>query len=271
SNPAGKVGKVAYLENNVSVLRTLKETREEFDIYFEWDDKDMGTPGAFYVTNKMNEEFFLVSVTIEYPSEHDKNNIHFDCNSWSYLPGKTPEQLKAYREEELKNLRGDGKGKREKGDRIYDYDVYNDLGFLDSDGQEHHPVLGGPEKPYPRRVRTGRTVIPRNGEKYELPEEVYYVPRDEDFSQQKTLEFLELSKKALGGKVRPLLLSLYSKTTSNEFNSFEEMLKMYEGGNPSVIDFPTPDVIKGGGPRIAKEHIMQLCSKQYSNKRKFGD
>ncbi|XP_017407059.2 seed linoleate 9S-lipoxygenase [Vigna angularis] len=270
---AGKVGNDAYLENNVSVLRTLKETREEFDIYFEWDDKDMGTPGAFYVTNKMNEEFFLVNVTIEYPSEQDQNNIiHFDCNSWvhnhkhyktdriffaniPYLPGKTPEQLKAYREEELKNLRGDGKGKREKWDRIYDYDVYNDLGFLESDGQERHPVLGGPKYPYPRRVRTGRTVIQRNGEGYELPDEVYYVPRDENFSDQKTAEFFQLSKKALGGSVQPLLLSLYLKTTSNEFNGFEEVLKMYEGGvnlplsitgngNPSVLDFPTPDVIK---------------------------
>ncbi|XP_047152051.1 seed linoleate 9S-lipoxygenase-like [Vigna umbellata] len=273
-NLAGKVGKDAYLENNVSVLRTLKETREEFDIYFEWDDKDMGTPGAFYVTNKMNEEFFLVSVTIEYPSEHDQNHIHFDCNSWihnhkcyktdriffaniPYLPGKTPEQLKAYREEELKNLRGDGKGKREKWDRIYDYDVYNDLGFLDSDGQQDHPVLGGLKYPYPRRVRTGRNVIHnnKNGGNYEEQAEVYYVPRDENFSDEKTAEFFQLSKKALGGSVQPLLLSLYLKTTSNEFNGFEEVLKMYEGGvnlplsitgngNPSALDFPTPDVIK---------------------------
>ncbi|KOM30096.1 hypothetical protein LR48_Vigan878s001400 [Vigna angularis] len=274
---AGKVGKDAYLENNVSVLRTLKETLEEFDIYFEWDDKDMGTPGAFYVTNLMDQEFFLVSMTIEYStqtSEHDQNHIHFDCNSWihnhkcyktdriffaniPYLPGKTPEQLKAYREEELKNLRGDGKGKREKWDRIYDYDVYNDLGFLDSDGQQDHPVLGGLKYPYPRRVRTGRNVIHnnKNGGNYEEQAEVYYVPRDENFSDEKTAEFFILAKKALGGSVEPLLLSLYLKTTSNEFNGFEEVLKMYEGGvnlplsitgngNPSVLDFPTPDVIK---------------------------
>ncbi|KAG2379962.1 Seed linoleate 9S-lipoxygenase [Vigna angularis] len=88
---AGKVGKETYLENNVSVLRTWGERPEEFDIYFEWDDKEMGIPGAFYVKNLMDHEFLLVSVTLEYPTQrnehdhnHDQNYIHFDCNSWVY-------------------------------------------------------------------------------------------------------------------------------------------------------------------------------------------
>ena len=79
-----------------------------------------------------------------------------------YLPKGTPVTLQKYREEELQNLRGDGTGKREKGDRIYDYDVYNDLGTLPIDKQEDHPVLGGPKYPYPRRVRTGRKLIHNN-------------------------------------------------------------------------------------------------------------
>ncbi|KAL9304338.1 hypothetical protein ACSQ67_021601 [Phaseolus vulgaris] len=162
TNVAGKVGKGSYLENKASVLRTLGGIKEEFDIYFERDDIDMGIPGAFYVTNRMSDEFFLVSLTLEYPdptSDHDQNNIHFVCNSWvhnnhktgriffaniPYLPGETPVALQRYREEELKNLRGDGTGKREKWDRIYDYDVYNDLGFLPSDKQEHHPWVSLP-------------------------------------------------------------------------------------------------------------------------------
>ncbi|KOM30095.1 hypothetical protein LR48_Vigan878s001300 [Vigna angularis] len=298
---AGKVGKETYLENNVSVLRTWGERPEEFDIYFEWDDKEMGIPGAFYVKNLMDHEFLLVSVTLEYPTQrnehdhnHDQNYIHFDCNSWvynhkcykkdriffaniPYLPGKTPVQLQAYRQEELKNLRGDedGAGKREKWDRIYDYDVYNDLGFLESDGPQDHPVLGGLKDhpflggvkyPYPRRLRTGRNLIHnnKNGAEYEVPDEVNYVPRDEDFSQEKTIEFLQLGTKTLAGRIEPLLLSLYLKTTSNEFNGFEEVEKMYQGGVdlplsitangtpsvitgngiPTVIDFPPPDVIK---------------------------
>ncbi|KAL9304332.1 hypothetical protein ACSQ67_021595 [Phaseolus vulgaris] len=276
-NLDGKVGKDSYLENNVSVLRSLGGTEEAFDIYFEWDDNDMGIPGAFYVTNRMNDEFFLVSLTLEYPTtEHDQNNIHFVCNSWvhnhncykrdriffaniPYLPGEgTPVALQRYREEELKNLRGDGTGKREKWDRIYDYDVYNDLGFLEGDGPQDHPILGGLKYPYPRRVRTGRKHIHKNkniDDEYEEPAEVYYVPRDENFSHVKATEFLEFGTKTLGERVEPLLLSLYLKNTSNEFNGFEEVQRLYEGGvnlpisitakgNPSVLEFPPPNVIQ---------------------------
>jgi len=92
TNVAGKVGKGSYLENKASVLRTLGGIKEEFDIYFERDDIDMGIPGAFYVTNRMSDEFFLVSLTLEYPdptSDHDQNNIHFVCNSWVHNNHKT--------------------------------------------------------------------------------------------------------------------------------------------------------------------------------------
>lgn len=63
----------------------------------------------------------------------------------SYLPKETPIALRELRKEELKSLRGDGKGERQEWDRIYDYDVYN-----------CRHVLGGSEShPYPRRGRTG--------------------------------------------------------------------------------------------------------------------
>jgi linoleate 9S-lipoxygenase len=62
-----------------------------------------------------------------------------------------------YRQEELKTLRGDGTGERKEWERIYDYDVYNDLGEPDSKPQLARQILGGSSDfPYPRRGRTGR-------------------------------------------------------------------------------------------------------------------
>lgn len=73
-----------------------------------------------------------------------------------YLPNNTPAGLRALREKELRNLRGDGKGARKLSDRIYDFDVYNDLGNPDKGIEFARPILGGKQIPYPRRCRTGR-------------------------------------------------------------------------------------------------------------------
>ena len=74
----------------------------------------------------------------------------------SYLPSQTPSGLAKLREEELVTLRGNGQGERKSFERIYDYDVYNDLGDPDKDLKLKRPVLGGKEFPCPRRCRTGR-------------------------------------------------------------------------------------------------------------------
>ena len=74
----------------------------------------------------------------------------------AYLPDETPKALRKYREEELLNLRGDGKGEHQEWDRIYDYDVYNDIADPDAGHQFVRPILGGTRYPYPRRGRTGR-------------------------------------------------------------------------------------------------------------------
>lgn len=73
------------------------------------------------------------------------------------MPWETPAGLKDLREQELKTLRGNGTGMRKEWERIYDYQVYNDLGNPDKDYELlNRPILGGGEFKYPRRVRTGR-------------------------------------------------------------------------------------------------------------------
>lgn len=65
--------------------------------------------------------------------------------------------MKELRERELRQLRGDGKGRRRiYRDRIYDYDVYNDLGDPDKGDEHARPTLGGQHNPHPTRCRTGR-------------------------------------------------------------------------------------------------------------------
>ena len=52
--------------------------------------------------------------------------------------------------------RGNGKGERKLHEMIYDYAPYNDLGNPDKENDLYRPALVGPERPYPRRCRTGR-------------------------------------------------------------------------------------------------------------------
>ncbi|WP_411023989.1 lipoxygenase family protein, partial [Salmonella sp. s58724] len=96
--------------------------------------------------------------------------------------------MKRWRAEDLKELRGDGQGQRKKGERIYDYDVYNDLGDPDSKPELKRPVLGGKEHPYPRRCRTGRPRC-KTDPCSETRSSSVYVPRDEEFSEVKNATF----------------------------------------------------------------------------------
>ncbi|KAL6536663.1 hypothetical protein OROMI_026244 [Orobanche minor] len=164
---APKKSKEAVLKD-WSKKSNLKDERVNYTAEFVVDS-NFRIPGAITVANKHQKEFFLESITIE---GFACGPVHFPCNSWvqprkdlpgkrvfftnkPYLPHDTPEGLKALREKDLRELRGDGQGVRKLSDRIYDFDVYNDLGNPDKGIDCARPILGGEKIPYPRRCRTG--------------------------------------------------------------------------------------------------------------------
>ncbi|KAJ9158716.1 hypothetical protein P3X46_024276 [Hevea brasiliensis] len=188
-----------------SYARILLGIHEPGEVKLEANFKvpdGFGEVGAVLIENEHNKEIFIESIVLE---GFLNGPVTVSCNSWahskhdnpkkrifftnkSYLPADTPDGLKRLREEELENLRGNGQGERKSFERIYDYDVYNDLGDPDSSEDLARPVLGGKEHPYPRRCRTGR---PRT-EKDPLTESRssdFYVPRDEAFAELKQASF----------------------------------------------------------------------------------
>ncbi|WCJ18984.1 Lipoxygenase 2 chloroplastic [Euphorbia peplus] len=162
-----------------------------------------GELGAILVHNLQHQEIYIDTIVLQgFPI----GPITVSCRSWvaskldnpqrrifftdkSYLPSDTPDGLKRLRKEDLEDLRGNGEGERQSFDRIYDYDLYNDLGDPDSSPDLKRPVIGGKRHPYPRRCRTGR---PHSSE-YPLSEtrtsDDIYVPRDERFSPLKEAAF----------------------------------------------------------------------------------
>ncbi|XP_061348489.1 probable linoleate 9S-lipoxygenase 5 [Gastrolobium bilobum] len=244
----GKLGKPAHLEDWITKITPLTAGESAFAVTFDWDE-DIGTPGAFLIRNNHHSEFYLRSLTLEnVPGQGD---IHFICNSWvyparkyekdriffsnkTYLPSETPGPLLKYREEELENLRGNGRGDLQEWDRVYDYAYYNDLGNPDKGPEYDRPVLGGSsEYPYPRRGRTGRPPAksdPNSESRLNLAMSLdIYVPRDERFGHLKMADFLADALKSVVQVLKPELESLFN-STPNEFDSFEDVLKLYEGG-----------------------------------------
>ncbi|XP_010651467.3 probable linoleate 9S-lipoxygenase 5 [Vitis vinifera] len=168
-----------------------------------------------------------------YPAEHYKTDRVFFTNQ-TYLPSETPGPLRKYREGELVNLRGDGTGELKEWDRVYDYAYYNDLGNPDRDLKYTRPVLGGSaEYPYPRRGRTGRPPSEKDPNTESILPLLMslniYVPRDERFGHLKMLDFLAYALKSIVQFLLPEFEALCD-STPNEFDSFQDVLDLYEGG-----------------------------------------
>ncbi|BBN03422.1 protein MpLOX2 [Marchantia polymorpha subsp. ruderalis] len=229
---------------------------------------DFGEPGALIVESRSGEEFFLQSAEL---SSADSSELYqFPCNSWInqkseenyklvatkdqfrshflnevihrifftnkvYLPKDTPSGLQKLRSFEMATLRGNGTGERKHHDRIYEYDVYNDLG--DAEANILRPTLGGPGNiPYPRRCRTGRKVDEKTGMEVRparIPgtnfRQSVYVPRDEDFSIDKTQGFQGDSLKGLQSTLVPMLRAKFDETP-DDFDNVHQLYSLYRSG-----------------------------------------
>ncbi|KAH7573758.1 hypothetical protein JRO89_XS03G0203300 [Xanthoceras sorbifolium] len=267
----GKLGKVAYLEKWITKITPLTAGETLFSVTFDWDE-DMDVPGAFIIRNHHHSQFYLKTVTLEDVPGHGR--IHFVCNSWvypthrykydrvffsnkTYLPCQTPEPLRRYREDELENLRGKGKGELKEWDRVYDYAYYNDLGSPEKGPEYARPVLGGSEEyPYPRRGKTGRKPTkkdPNSESRLPLLSLDIYVPRDERFGHLKFSDFLAYALKSLVQILLPEITSLCDKTI-NEFDTFEDVLNLYEGG----VKLPNVPIVGKLRDRIPWEMLKEL-------------
>ncbi|KAH7439858.1 hypothetical protein KP509_04G079300 [Ceratopteris richardii] len=223
-------------------------------------EEDFGEPGAILIKNHHPNWFFLEHVTIHMPSGSD---VHFQCSSWVYpnkdygdiprvffsnkvyLPNQTPKGLLHLRTLELQQLRGSGTGKRKQQDRVYDYDVYNDLGNPDEDVDFTRPVLGGSEKyPYPRRCRTGRDMT-KADPKSEKPTSqlgLIYVPTDERFDHIKRSDFLGSSIKSFLHEVLPTIQK--DLQGNDDFDNFADIKKLYDDGLKIPKDQLKPNLSK---------------------------
>ncbi|KAL0562226.1 hypothetical protein IC582_002678 [Cucumis melo] len=245
---------------------------------------DFGEPGAITITNKHQQEFFLETITIE---QFANDPIHFPCNSWvqsrkdhpakriffsnkPYLPGETPAGIKKLREIELKDIRGDGKGERKLSDRVYDFDVYNDLGNPDKGIEYARPRLGGEKIPYPRRCRTGRApsdtdMTAESRVEKPLP---MYVPRDEQFEESKQTTF---SLGRLKAVLHNLIPSLKASILSNkhDFHGFSDIDSLYSEGvllklglqDELLKKLPLPRVVSESSQGLLRYNTPKILSK----------
>ncbi|XP_010553735.1 PREDICTED: linoleate 9S-lipoxygenase 1-like [Tarenaya hassleriana] len=265
----GKLGKPAHLEEWITTITPLTAGESAFKVTFDYEN-GFGFPGAFAIRNDHFSEFYLKSLTLEDVPGHGR--VHFLCNSWvypshtyekdrvffsnkTYLPSQTPEPLVQYREKELVSLRGTGKGELKEGDRVYDYAYYNDLG---DPPKNPRPVLGGSEEyPYPRRGRTGRKPTkedPNTESRLPITSSLnVYVPRDERFGHLKMSDFLVFALKSIVQIVQPALEAVFDKSP-NEFDSFEDVLKIYEEG----IDLPNQSFFDNIRNNIPLELLREI-------------
>ncbi|KAJ8465789.1 hypothetical protein OPV22_028341 [Ensete ventricosum] len=278
----GKLSREASLRNGKKTKHDGVETTTYGVVFYL--EADFGTPGAMAVKNRGRREFFLKSVTLEVS---ENRCVHFDCNSWvypiiktnadrlffantSYLPSQTPAALQSLRQEELANLRGNGRGERKEWERIYDYDRYNDLGDPEKGHHHDRPILGGTRSyPYPRRCRTGRPLSTQDRAtetRKKLINLDFYVPPDDRFSPVKLSEFISNSIRAIVHFVIPEVKSVFEGSIRN-FESFGQMRKdLYSSHRRSILEGVVMEKLKA---LLPEEFIKEVVRVVKENPLKF--
>jgi len=193
---------------------------------------------------KVDKEY-INRVVISADSDGDGGGIDIAPNSWIHraqggrfffanglarLPSQTPPELLPWREAELSEAKGNlvqQMDTRADWDRIYDYDIYNDL----AKPTEMRNILGGsPEFPYPRRIRTGRPKVrgPDGKPTYETRDTAsgsFWIPLDERFNTVKNTNFTLYGLLAVIPTVDEIVKEQLSlgKTKLTSFREVEEL------------------------------------------------
>ncbi|KAH0937908.1 hypothetical protein HID58_005369 [Brassica napus] len=263
----------------------FESRNEKYECVFDMPE-DFGTVGAIRVQNQHHREMFIKEMKLELPS----GSVTFTCNSWvtpksidptkriffsnkSYLPSATPEPLKKLRKEELETLQGNNRervGEFAKYERVYDYDVYNDVGDPEKDERLARPVMGGLSHPYPRRCKTGRKPCEKDPSS-EKREGEFYVPRDEEFSSTKGTAFTGKAILAALPSVFPQIEAALLDPNL-PFPHFKSIEDLYEVG----IDIPKDAGLLPMIPKLikvvaeAQDNLLQFDPPILLNKDRFS-
>ncbi|XP_073156416.1 linoleate 13S-lipoxygenase 2-1, chloroplastic [Henckelia pumila] len=262
ANSDPKTGEEKATIKSYARRTSIKDNKAHYETGNFQIPEDFGEVGAILIENEHRTEMFLQKIVI---NGLPGGAVEVTCDSWihpkstnpvkrifftkPYLPCETPSGLTRYRERELTILRGDGTGQRKKGERIYDYDVYNDLGDPDKNPDTARPVLGGAKHPYPRRCRTGRPRT-KTDPLSESRSSTVYVPRDEEFAEVKQATF---SAKTVYSVLHALIPSLASTAidSTQGFPYFTAIDNLFDEG-VLLPDIPTSGFLRNIIPRLVR-------------------
>lgn len=88
-----------------------------------------------------------------------------------------------------------------------------------------------------------------------------YVPRDENFGHLKLSDFLGFALKSLASNVQPELVNLIN-LTPGEFDKFQDVHDLYEGGFPVPVDV-FRNLTKGFTPPMFQELLRTESDQRF--------